>query len=99
MHASQGLEGLRAGDRVMIAIRPERLGLASEQIKANVMDSTVQNITFLGSIVRIQTQVGEHSLYAATFNRPSLELPKVGDQVQITCSAEAVLFLNRNSAG
>ena len=98
IQASQGLDGLRAGERVMIAIRPERLSLASEQIKANLMDCTIQNITFLGSIVRIQTQVGEHSFYVDTFNRPSLELPKVGDRVQITCSAEAVLFLNRNSA-
>lgn len=94
LQAAKGLEGKRSGDKVMIAIRPERLSFASEQKKANIIDAMIENITFLGSIVRVQVIMGGTTYYMDTFNNPFLELPKVGDQTQITCSREAVLVLN-----
>jgi putative spermidine/putrescine transport system ATP-binding protein len=94
LQAAKGLEGKRSGDRVMIAIRPERLSFASEQKKANIIDAVIENITFLGSIVRVQVIMGGTRYYMDTFNNPYLELPKIGDQTQITCSREAVLVLN-----
>ena len=94
LQAANGFEGKKSGDKVMIAIRPERFSFASEQKKANVIDSVIENITFLGSIVRVQVIVGSHKFYMDTFNNPFLELPKIGDKTQITCSREAVLVLN-----
>jgi len=94
LQAAKGLEEKRAGDRVMIAIRPERFSFVSEQKKANVIDSVIENITFLGSIVRVQVVTKDAMFYMDTFNNPFLELPKIGDQTQITCSREAVLVLN-----
>jgi len=91
IQTSESLGGRRAGDRVMIAIRPERLSFATEEKKANLMDCTIENITFLGSIVRIQVRLGKVNFYMDTFNNPHLALPRIGDQVQITCSTEAVL--------
>ena len=44
----------RKGDKVRIAIRPERFSFASDGKKANVVDCRIENITFLGSVVRIQ---------------------------------------------
>jgi ABC-type Fe3+/spermidine/putrescine transport system ATPase subunit len=88
--------GLNNQDRVMIAIRPERISFASEGMKPNVLDCTVSNITFLGSIVRIQAAIGDASFNMDTFNRPSLEVPKIGDQVKVTFSREAVLVLGRS---
>ncbi len=85
--------GLSKGDKVTIAIRPERLNFASVEKKANLLDSTIENITFLGSIVRIQLSVGANKLYMDTFNNPFLELPRIGAKQQITCSQEAVLIL------
>jgi putative spermidine/putrescine transport system ATP-binding protein len=97
VQAAQGLEGLHAGDRVMIAIRPERLSFAADGRKPNVLDCSIENITFLGSIVRIQVKIGNSSFSMDTFNNPFLELPKIGEQTQITCSREAVLVLSRGS--
>jgi len=94
LQAAKGLERTNVGDKVMIAIRPERFSFASEQKKANVIDAVIENITFLGSIVRIQVTMGNVKFYMDTFNNPFLELPKIGDSVQITCSREAVLVLN-----
>lgn len=81
------------GEQVRIAIRPERFSFASDGKKANVIDCKIENITFLGSIVRIQVLIGDAKFSMDTFNNPFLELPKIGDETQITCSKEAVLVL------
>ncbi len=94
IQAAQGLDGKQRGDKVMLAIRPERLSFESEGKKANLLDCTIENITFLGSIVRVQVLIGDSRLDMDTFNNPFLELPKIGDKVKITCSREAVLILN-----
>jgi putative spermidine/putrescine transport system ATP-binding protein len=94
LEAAEGLDGKKKGDQVTIAIRPERINFASAEKKANVFDCTIENITFLGSIVRIQVQAGSNKFFLDTFNNPFLELPKIGAKAQITCSKEAVLILN-----
>jgi len=98
IRAAQKLEGVRAGDTLMISLRPERLSFAADGKKANVIQCMVENITFLGSIVRVQLHLGESLLYMDTFNNPFLELPKLGDKAEITFSAEAVLVLSPSAA-
>jgi putative spermidine/putrescine transport system ATP-binding protein len=93
VQTAQDLSRYKSGERVVIAIRPERFSFASEQVKANLLDCTIENITFLGSIVRVQVKVNDFTLFMDTFNNPFLELPKIGDTSQITCSREAVLIL------
>jgi putative spermidine/putrescine transport system ATP-binding protein len=88
------LKQRKKGDKVRVAIRPERLSFASEQKKANVVDATIENITFLGSVVRIQVKIGNTKFNMDTFNNPFLELPKIGSMEQVTCSREAVLVLD-----
>jgi putative spermidine/putrescine transport system ATP-binding protein len=93
------LNGKQKGAKIRIAIRPERFSFATDEKKANVIDCKIENITFLGSIVRIQVLIGKTKFYMDTFNNPFLELPKIGDQTQITCSREAVLVLEERSNG
>ncbi len=92
--SAEGTKDRQKGDKVKIAIRPERFSFASEQRKANVVDSTIENITFLGSVVRIQVKIGQTKFNMDTFNNPFLELPKIGSKEQVTCSREAVLVLD-----
>jgi putative spermidine/putrescine transport system ATP-binding protein len=93
LQAAEGLDGMHKGDKVSIAIRPERFNFIALERKANVLDCQIENITFLGSVVRIQVLVGSNRFYMDTFNNPFLELPKIGDKDQVTCSREAVLVL------
>ena len=90
------MDGLKEGDRVRIAIRPERFSFASEVKKANVVDCRIENITFLGSVVRVHILIGNSKFVMDTFNYPSLELPRIGDSEQVTCSREAVLVLKED---
>lgn len=89
------MDQFRKGDKVRIAIRPERLGLASIMRKANVVDGSIENITFLGSVVRIQVKIGQTNFNMDIFNNPFLGIPEVGDKAEITCSKEAILVLDK----
>lgn len=91
--SASDMKNKKKGDKVRIAIRPERFNFVAQEKKANVVDATIENITFLGSIVRIQVMIGKAKFYMDTFNNPFLELPKIGDKDQVTCSREAVLVL------
>ena len=92
------MHGYRKGDKVRIAIRPERFSFASEVKKANVVDCRIENITFLGSVVRVHILIGNSKFVMDTFNYPSLELPRIGAIDQVTCSREAVLLLEEVKA-
>lgn len=93
LQTHEGTIGKKKGDNVTFAIRPERFSFVAEGKKENLLEGTVINITFLGSVVRIQMQIGNSTFNMDTFNRPSLELPKIGEKCQVTCSAKAVLIL------
>ena len=47
--SAENMATLRKGDKVRIAIRPERFSFAAELKKVNVVDCTIENIMFLGS--------------------------------------------------
>ena len=93
LESAEDLGGKQKGDKVTIAIRPERFNFLAQEKKANVLDCQIDNITFLGSVVRIQLLIGSNRFYMDTFNNPFLELPRIGDKAQICCSREAVLVL------
>ena len=99
LEISDGLNGKQKGDKVLIAIRPERFSFVTEVEKTNIMDCMIENITFLGSVVRIQMLIGNSKFYMDTFNRPSLILPKIGENIQVTCSNKAVLVLGDSFSG
>ncbi len=94
LQAAEDAQLKQKGEKVTVAIRPERLNFAAVEKKANLLDCTIENITFLGSIVRVQVSIGANKLFMDTFNNPFLELPKIGSKDQISCSREAVLVLN-----
>jgi putative spermidine/putrescine transport system ATP-binding protein len=93
LQSAEKMEGLQKGDRVLIAIRPERFSFAVDGKKANVLDGRIENITFLGSVVRIRVKIGETKFNMDTFNNPFLALPEIGAMDEVTCSKEAVLIL------
>jgi putative spermidine/putrescine transport system ATP-binding protein len=95
IQGTEGFDDKEKGDIVRIAIRPERFNFVSQEKKANILDCQIENITFLGSIVRIQILIGGSKFFMDTFNNPFLELPRIGDKEQVTCSREAVLILDQ----
>lgn len=91
--AEEDFSSRKKGDKVKISVRPERFSFAVEPKKDNVIDCTIESITFLGSVVRIQIKIGNTNFNMDTFNNPFLELPAIGAKEQVMCSKEAVLVL------
>jgi putative spermidine/putrescine transport system ATP-binding protein len=83
----------RNGDRIMIAIRPERLSITTDGLEVNVLEAIVENITFLGAIVRIQVRIDNVILNVDTFNNPFIELPETKQKVRVAFPEEAVMVL------
>jgi putative spermidine/putrescine transport system ATP-binding protein len=76
-----------AGTEVSLMMRPEEITLDAEE--ENVLGGTVENVTFLGSIVRVQVAVDGSKLIADLFNERLLELPAAGDAIQVSFPAHA----------
>jgi ABC-type Fe3+/spermidine/putrescine transport system ATPase subunit len=76
------------GAGVSLMMRPEELTLDAEE--ENVLEGTVESVTFLGSIVRVQVEVdGGGRLIADLFNERLLQLPEAGDSTQLSFPAHA----------
>ena len=85
---------------VTLALRPEGIELGDGEPGANRLHGTVEDINFLGSIVRIRVKVGEGEDRATptlialdAFNEPHLRLPDVDQAVTISFPPEACFVL------
>ena len=68
-------------------LRPEELTL--DESEENVIQGTVESVTFLGSIVRVQVAVNGGRLTADLFNERLLKLPVAGDPISVSFPAHA----------
>jgi len=83
-----------AGQKVPVSIRPEMISLGDGADGVNRLKVTVEDVSFLGSIVRIGVRIGDAVLSADTFNDPNLHVPSRGDQVSVWFPPEATLVLS-----
>jgi putative spermidine/putrescine transport system ATP-binding protein len=82
-----------AGQAVTVALRPEAVELG-EGGGPNRLTGRVEDVSFLGSIVRTRVQVGEGaSVSLDQFNDPALAASAIGDTVTISFPTEATLVL------
>jgi putative spermidine/putrescine transport system ATP-binding protein len=86
--------------KVTLALRPEGISLGEGEPGANRLTGTVEDINFLGSIVRIRVRLGEDKdgetapvVALDTFNEPHLKVPDVGQAVTISFPPEASFVL------
>jgi putative spermidine/putrescine transport system ATP-binding protein len=83
----------RTGSTVSLALRPEMVSLG-EAGGPNVLRGTVDDVSFLGSIVRIRIKVSEGVLVTVDeFNEPTLVLPELESAVAVSFPAEGPLVL------
>jgi putative spermidine/putrescine transport system ATP-binding protein len=92
--------------KVTLALRPEGISLGERGEGSNRLRGTVEDINFLGSIVRIRVRLGDAgngetpSIVALdTFNEPHLKVPDVGEDVTISFPPEAAFVLGAARGG
>jgi putative spermidine/putrescine transport system ATP-binding protein len=91
---SNPLDNLKQGQKCTLAIRPEAITLdAIGGTGKNVVQTVVDEVSFLGSIVRIRTHLGQEALSMDVFNDPNQKLPARGDTVTLSFAFENLLVL------
>jgi putative spermidine/putrescine transport system ATP-binding protein len=53
----------------------------------------VEEVNFLGSVVRVRVALGTHRIALDQFNNAASRPPRIGEAVEIGCAAEDVLVL------
>jgi putative spermidine/putrescine transport system ATP-binding protein len=91
---ASALEGYSKGDQITIALRPELLSIKTGSEDGNTLRCTIENITFLGSIVRFSLRLGTKLIDMDSFNNPHLTIPQIGDHIELNCGRDSVLVLH-----
>jgi putative spermidine/putrescine transport system ATP-binding protein len=96
IRAARPVETARDGSAVTLAIRPEGIELGTDG-GANRLTGTVEDVSFLGSIVRIRSRLdGEGTTFSLdTFNDPNLKPPAIDASVTVSFPPEACLVLGQ----
>lgn len=76
-----------------VALRPEAVSLNGIGGRRNTLDGTIEEVHFLGSVVRIRVRFRENAVSLDTFNNPNAPPPKHGEQVTVSFTPEDLLVL------
>ncbi len=80
-----------AGATVSLALRPEALALGPRPGNDATIRGRVEEVSFLGSVVRVRVALAEHSVSLDVFNTTALRPPAVGDTMALSFAVADVL--------
>jgi putative spermidine/putrescine transport system ATP-binding protein len=83
-----------AGVTCAIALRPETLRTGPAVDGRNALRGVIEDVAFLGAVVRLRVTVGQRTLLVDTFNQTSQALPAHGEPVEVNFSREALIVLD-----
>ena len=87
-----------AGKKRLLALRPEAIVLEAPAAGRNTLAATVEEVNFLGAVVRIRTRVKDAVISLDVFNDPNRRLPERGQPVALGFSHENLLVLEEGAA-
>ncbi len=94
LYAPPPLAGRTAGETVKLALRPELFSPDSTGVAGeNCLNGIVENVVFLGAVVRIHVRVGSTLVLMDEFNNPNLSVPAIGSTIQLYFQRENCLLL------
>lgn len=96
LFSASNLQDLAAGSSVTVAIRPEAIQFGDSQNGNNRVAAVVEDVSFLGSIVRIRCQWDGMLVSMDLFNDPNRALPARGQSVALQFPAESLLVLRES---
>src|SRR5262249_36644565 len=91
--ASRGVAKTSKGDTRPIALRPEALVLNKPNGQGNHLKGTIEEVSFLGAIVRVNVRFRDSAVSIDTFNSPNVPPPQRGDAATVSFAPEDVLML------
>jgi putative spermidine/putrescine transport system ATP-binding protein len=99
LRTARPIESARDGATVTVAIRPESIELGDGG-GPNRLSGTVEDVSFLGSIVRTRVRIGGDgtSISLDSFNDPTMTLPSIDASVRVSFPPEACLVIGAGTA-
>jgi putative spermidine/putrescine transport system ATP-binding protein len=100
--AKGGIPGVAPGAACTVALRPEAARLETPGTPAhgrNRLEGTIEEVSFLGSVVRLRLRLQDTAISLDTFNNPGTAPPERGARVAITFAPDDLLVLDGAGPG
>jgi len=101
--AKGGIPNARAGETCSVALRPEAARLEDPATPVasgrNRLEGVIEEVNFLGAIVRLRLRLGDTAISFDTFNNPGTPPPERGSRAAVTFAPEDLLVLEDAPAG
>jgi len=89
---------LASGASVSLALRPEAIGLDGFGDATNRLQGRIEDVTFLGSIVRIRARAGADAIHFDLLNRPGTPAPARDMTVALAFPGDACMVYDQTQA-
>src|SRR4051794_37736992 len=90
---AKGLSGAQPGAACALALRPEAIVLDGRVDGRNNLQGSIEEVSFLGSVVRVRVRIQQSSVSLDTFNNPGLKLPERGQPVTLSFTKDDLVVL------
>ncbi len=84
---------LQNGAACTLALRPEAVRLGAAGPGENLLSGTIEEVSFLGAILRVRVRLGENAVSLDLFNDPAKAPPERGAPATVAFSTQDVLVL------
>ncbi len=90
--AARGMGGMQNGEIRALALRPEAVTINSDR-GGNRMQGTIEEVSFLGSVIRMRVRFRDNLVSLDAFNNPNIPPPQRAAPVTVSFAPEDVLVL------
>lgn len=88
-----GLSSYASGDVCTVALRPEAVTLGKEAGEKNRLAGTIEEVAFLGAVVRVRVRLAEAAVSLDMFNNPGVPPPERGQPASVLFARDDLLVL------
>ena len=81
------------GALVTLALRPEALHLGRSEAREVTLPAVIEEVHFLGSVIRLRVRAAGASVSLDTFNRSDVPPPPIGSTTEISFAARDLIVL------
>jgi putative spermidine/putrescine transport system ATP-binding protein len=87
------LNGAKPGDILAMALRPEALRLGAGDDGRNTLAGVIEDVSFLGAVVRVRVRLERAAIIVDTFNSGAADLPACGAPIAVNFGRDDLIPL------
>ena len=93
VHTSRSVKAVKAGETRAVALRPEALRIGPGGEGRNTLDGLIEEVMFLGSVVRVRMRLKQSAMLIDTFNDAASPPPARGASAKVNFAREDLIVL------